>query len=192
VIFALLRPIRLCSVALIFTGINSAGQLILPAEALERDGAISAIYRTTGQATGKGELHIKWADSYGRVVEDRAIPVQLTDETDIRFLLDLRRAVAIRNELHVHLSFQGLNKKGEKDSRDEESEARFIAKPPDKPWWDYMIIMWQDGSAEHFNGLQKVGVNAGKSRESSSVLPESLLKDNLPWYVENMATDFYS
>jgi hypothetical protein len=190
--FAFLSPIRLCSLVLIFAGLNSAGQLILPAEALERPATITAIYRTTGQATGKGELHIKWTDSYGRVVEDRAIPIQLTDETDIRFPLDLWRAVAVQNELHVHLSFEGLNKKREKDSRDEEAEARFIARPPDRPWWDYMIIMWQDGSAEHFNGLQKVGVNAGKSRESSSVLPESLLKNNLPWYVENMATDFYS
>ena len=184
--------IRVCSLALLFAGIESAGQLILPATALERDSAITAIYRTFGQATGRGELRVKWTDVYGRVVEDRAIPVQLTDETEIRFPLDLRRALAVENDLHVRLSFEGLSKKGEKDSRDEEASARFLAKPVDQTWWDYMIIMWQDGSAEHFRELQKIGVNAGKSSESSTALPESLLKDNLPWYVENMATDFYS
>ena len=65
-------------------------------------------------------------------------------------------------------------------------------RPSNPDLWDYMIIMWQGGTAEHFAQLETLGVNAGKSNERSNQLPESLLKDNLPWYVENMATDFYS
>jgi len=168
------------------------GELILPAPALERDGTATVLYRTTGQATGKGELRVSWTDVYGRTVEDRTLPVTLTDETEIRFPLDLRRAVAMENELRVHLSFEGLNKKGERDHREEDATAKFIAKPADRSWWDYMVIMWQGGSAEHFAKLQEVGVNAGKSGESSVALPESLLKENLRWYVENIATDFYA
>ncbi len=173
-------------------GLLPAAELIFPASALERDAPIIVVFKTVGQATGKGNLNLRWTDVYGRVVEDRTLPIELTDETEIRFPLDLRRAVAIENELHAHLLFDGLNKKSEKDHRDETAEARFIAKPPDRTWWDYMIIEWQGGSAEHFKELEKVGVNAGKSNESSTSIPEFLLKDNLRWYVENMATDFYS
>lgn len=183
---------RLSAIALAFAATGSAGELILPGPALERNRVVMAIYRTVGQATGKGELGIKWTDVYGRIVEDHVTPIELTDETEIRFPLDLRRAVAMQNDLQVHFSFNGLNKKGEKDHREEDAEAHFIAKPPDVSWWDYMIIMWQAGSAEHFANLEKLGVNAGKSNESSMDLPEFLLKNNLRWYVENMATDFYS
>ena len=169
-----------------------AAELILPQTALERNATFTALYRTVGQATGKGELRIQWTDVYGRSIEDRVMPVELTDETEIRFPIDLRHAVAMQNELHVHLSFDGLNKKGEKDHREEDAETHFIAKPADLSWWDYMIIMWQGGSAEHFLQLEKLGVNAGKSNESSMSIPEFLLKDDLRWYVENIATDFYS
>jgi hypothetical protein len=169
-----------------------AGELKLPSAVLERTGPVTAIYRTIGQATGKGTLQIHWTDTYDRVVEDRTLPIELTDENEIRFSLDMRRAVAMQNVVKVHLSFAGANKKNEPDHREEDAEVRFIAKPPDRNWWDYMVIMWQDGSADHFKALEKVGVNAGKSNESSTLLPNSLLKDDLRWYVENMATDFYS
>lgn len=169
-----------------------AGDLVLPAPALERDKPVTVVFRIGLQATGKGTLHIHWADVYGRVVADSTMPVELTDERELRFPLDLRRAVAMQNQLQVHLSFHGVNKKGQPDNREEDAEVSFIAKPPDRKWWDYQIIMWQDGSAEHFKQLEKVGVNAGKSSEHSNTLPEALLKDNLRWYVENMATDFYS
>lgn len=174
------------------TALASAAELILPGTALERDRPVTLIYRTGLQATGKGELHVTWTDVYGRTVEDRIIPVELTDEKEIRFPLDLRRAVAMQNQLHVRFSFSGRNKKGTDDRREEDVSASFVARPPDRRWWDYMIIEWQGGTAEEFAKLEKAGVNAGKSSEHSNQLPDFLLKDNLRWYVENMATDFYS
>lgn len=183
---------RIPALALFLTTVCSAAELILPEPAMERDRPVTLIYQTGLQATGKGELRVNWTDVYGRVVENRTIPLELTDENEIRFPLDLRRALAMQNELHVHFSFHGVNKKGGEDKREEDVSASFIARPPDRSWWDYMIIMWQGGTAEHFAQLEKVGVNAGKSNERSAQLPEFLLKDNLRWYVENMATDFYS
>ncbi|HEX7361826.1 MAG TPA: beta-galactosidase [Bryobacteraceae bacterium] len=169
-----------------------AAELILPGPALERDHPVTVIYKAEFLATGKGTLHVRWTDSYGRVIEDRTILVVLTDENEIRFPLDLRRAVAMQNHLHVHFSFAGVNNKGKADHREEDADASFIARPPDPKWWDYMIIMWQDGTAKHYRQLEKVGVNAGKSAQHSGAIPEPLLSDNLRWYVENMATDFYS
>ncbi len=183
---------RFFGLILLSAALGSGAELILPSTALERDKPVTVVYKIGAQATGRGQLQIHWTDVYGRVVEDRTLPVEMTDESELSFPLDLRRAVAMQNDLRVHFSFDGANKKGEKDHREEDAEAQFIARPPDKSWRDYMIIMWQGGSAEHFRELEKVGVNAGKSSESSSILPNFLLEDNLRWYVENMATDFYS
>ena len=179
------------AVALALAGSCYAAELKIPAS-VERDRPITVIYRTGLQATGKGQLHVEWTDVLGRVVEDRSIAIELTDENEIRFPLDVTRAVAMQNTVTVHFTFDGLNKKGEKDHREETATVSFIATPPDRTWWDYQIIMWQGGTAEHFKKLEEVGVNAGKSNEHSMELPEFLLKNDLRWYVENMATDFYS
>ncbi len=177
---------------LLLSEVSGAAELLLPGAAFDRDQQIIATFRTGLQATGKGTLQLHWTDSYGRVVEDRSMAVDLIDEKEILFPLDLRRAVAMKNELRVHFSFDGVNKKGEKDHRDEDARAAFVARPADTTWWDYNIIMWQAGTQQHFQDLEAVGVNAGKSNEHSMALPEFLLNNNLRWYVENMATDFYS
>src|SRR5207245_11309468 len=106
-----------------------AAELLLPPSPLERTGPIAIVYRTNALATGKGELSIRWTDAYGRVAEDRKIPIQLQDENEIGFALDLRRAAGMRNELAAHLHFEGVNKKGEADHREEDAKAVFIASP---------------------------------------------------------------
>ena len=169
-----------------------AGELVLPDSALERDRPVTAVYRTNPQATGKGTLAIKWTDILGRVVEDRTVPVTLTDETEIRFPLDLRRAVAMVNEVKVHFSFEGVNKKGAPDHREEDATVSFVAKPPDRKWSDYAIIMWQRHTAEQFATLKTLGINGGQYGGKATTLPDLLLKNNLRWYAENIATDFYS
>ena len=170
----------------------SAAELVLPSAALERDGPITAVLRTTPQATGKGTLAIRWTDILGRVVEERTVPVELTDETEIRFSLDIRRAVAMSNEVRVHLLLDGVRKNGAADHRDETAVATFVAKPPDRKWWDYMIMMWQPHTAEQFATLRSVGVNGGQFSGRAKSPPDFLLKNNLRWYAENIATDFYA
>ncbi|MGE5645301.1 MAG: beta-galactosidase [Acidobacteriota bacterium] len=169
-----------------------AAEIILPSTALERDRPVNAIYRTNGQATGKGELSIEWTDVHGRVVDSRKLPVELTDETDIGFTLDLRRAAAMTNELRVHFTFDGVNKKGAKDHRDENAKVSFVARPPDRTWWDYQIIMWEDYSADQFAVLKTLGINGGQYSGRATAPPDFLLKNDLRWYAENIATDFYS
>jgi hypothetical protein len=167
-------------------------QLLLPSEALERTGIVHATFRTGALATGRGELSIEWTDVYGRIVDRRSLPVELNDERDIGLDIDLRRAAAMQNELSAHLVFDGTNKRGQKDHRDEEAKIDFIAKPPVHTWWDYAIIMWQDHSAEMFAKLKELGINGGQYIGRNTTPPEFLLKNNLRWYAENIATDFYS
>ena len=167
-------------------------EIVLPSNALERDGTVNAIYRTNPLATGKGTLSIEWSDSYGRVVLSRKIAVDLRDENQIAFPLPVYRARAMKNTVKVHLSFEGVNKKQEPDRREEDAQVDFIAKPPDRRWWDYEIMMWQHRTAAQFGALKHAGINAGEFVGSGKNLPDFLLDNNLRWYLENIATDFYS
>lgn len=170
----------------------SAAEIVLPSTVLERQGSVAAVYRTGPLATGKGELSLKWTDSYGRLVEDRKMPVQLEDESEIAFSLPVYRALAMKNNLRAHLSFEGVNKKGDRDHREEDATLDFIAKPPAREWWDYTVIMWQQRTREQMAALKKAGVNAGESVARGHSIPAFLLDNNMRWYAENIATDFYS
>jgi len=172
--------------------VAAAGQITLPSRVLERDTIIAAAYRTNGLATGKGLLSITWTDIHGRLVDDRKVPIELTDEDQIGFPLDLRRAAAMKNTLRVHFSFEGRNKKGQPDKREEDAETTFVARPPERRWRDYTIMMWQDYNARDFALLKTLGINGGQYGGKSETPPDFLLDNDLRWYAENIATDFYS
>lgn len=169
-----------------------SADLVLPGSALERDRAVSVTYRTNPQATGKGQLAIKWTDVHGRVIEDRSIPVELTDETEIHFPLDLRRAAGMRNTLEARLTLEGVDKSGKSDRRNETASVTFIAKPSDRRWQDYNIIMWQQHPAAVFTKLKPMGITGGQYSGRATAPPEFLLTNDLRWYAENIATDFYA
>ncbi|MGI9073805.1 MAG: beta-galactosidase [Bryobacteraceae bacterium] len=183
---------KILSALVALTIVGSGAELILPSPALERNGLVHPIFRTAPLVTGRGELSIEWTDSYGRVVDRRTIPVELNDETDIGFDLDLHRAAAMQNELHGRLVLNGRDKKGKIDHRDQDAQLAFIAKPPIHTWWDYNVIMWQDYSPELVAKLTTLGINGGEWGGRQHAVPEFLLKNNLRWYAENIATDFYS
>ena len=84
--------IRSLLVSALITSAGMAGEIVLPSNSFERDSVMDAAYRTSGLATGTGQLAITWTDAHGRLVDDRKIPVTLTDEDRIVFPLDLRRA----------------------------------------------------------------------------------------------------
>jgi hypothetical protein len=170
------------------------GEIVLPSPALDRDARVPAWYRTELPGTGGGQLTITWTDVHDRLIERRTIPFTLRGTTEVPFHLDLRRAVAMRNALAVRFSFTGVDKRGAPDRRDERAEVSFIARPPDFLWWDYQIIMWQTRTAEQYAALKTLGVSAGAAvyRDSAQPPPGDLLRNDLRWYVENIATDFYS
>src|ERR1700687_638738 len=120
-------------VFLLWLPVAWAGDLVFPA-VVERAGEVSGVYRLNYRTSGKGELAIRWIDVYGRVIEDRKIPLDLNDETEIGFTLDARRAVAMKNTLAAHLTLDGVNKRGAADHRDETAGVTFVARPPDASW----------------------------------------------------------
>src|SRR5438046_2166993 len=113
-----------------------SGEIVLPSQGLDRDARVQALYRAESSGTGKGQVTVTWTDVYDRLIERRKIPFELRSTSEVPFTLDLRRAVAMRNTLTVRLSAKGR--------REESAETSFIARPPDRPWWDYQIIMWQE------------------------------------------------
>ena len=64
------------------------------------------------------------------------------------------------------------------------------------PFDEYQIIMWQDHTPAQTAGLAKLGFTATRLRGTGGRIDPSNLADRqasgMPWYVENMATDFYS
>jgi hypothetical protein len=88
------------------------------------------------------------------------------------------------------------------------SVASAAAAPSNGPWWDYQIIMWQPHTPEQNAALKKLGITAGEVIAKRIDLPAfsgpsvteqligdrapALIASNLPWYVDNTATDFYS
>ena len=158
------------------------GDILLPAPALERDAPVQAIYRTNQLATGKGELEIRWTDVHGRVVEQRTAEVELTDENEIPFPLDLRRARGMKNEVRVRFRFEGVNRRGQPDRRDEEARKEFLARPGNRDWWDYNIIMWQQYPARDFATLKTLGINAGQYVGRNAPPAAFLLDNDLRWY----------
>ncbi|MEO6828411.1 MAG: hypothetical protein ABI164_01275, partial [Acidobacteriaceae bacterium] len=168
------------------------GQLVLPSSTLDRVAGVPVIYRLGQGFTGHATLHVQWTDVLGRVVEDETVPADLTDEIDITFPLDLSRAVAMKNHLHVDLSLDGKDVKGATYQRQESADADFVARPPYTGWKDYVIMMWQLYPANLFPGLKKLGIQGGQWSRSSLAPPDVLIDNNMRWYAESLATDYYA
>jgi hypothetical protein len=186
------RSVRLLIPCLLAAHLALGAQLTLPSKSFERTGAVIATYKTNTLATGSGDLTLRWTDALGRLVEERKLHVTLNDEDEISIPLDLSRAVAMQNSLRAHLTFDGKNRRGAPDHRDESAAADFIARPPDPDWRDYHILMWQHRTPAQIAALQSIGIDGGESIGRGTALPDFLLKNDLRWYAENIATDFYS
>jgi hypothetical protein len=78
------------------------------------------------------------------------------------------------------------------DRKNKDSGTAFVARPPDGAWWDYNIIMRQPHSRELAAKLKPLGINGGQYIGRNRTPPEFLGENNLRWYAENIATDFYS
>jgi len=63
-------------------------------------------------------------------------------------------------------------------------------------WNDYQLIMWQDHDAARMAGLARLGFTGVKLRGTGGQIdPASVAarrQAGLPWFVENVATDFYA
>jgi hypothetical protein len=174
----------------------AADELVLP-QAVERNQSVEVVYRFDKPVTGHGFLDVEWNDAVGRVVEQRRVPLDLSEAAEVALPLDVRRAVTMKNRLTTHLSIEAVDQLGNRFHRDIDQAGLFIASPSDQPWSDYQIIMWQQQTRAGYAALKPLGVTAGmvlSSQLSSATadLTASLLDTDMRWYVENIATDFYS
>ena len=182
---------HIAAVVLLCGGAQCA-EIVLPSRSLEREGTVVALYRTNPLAIGNGELRVSWTDALGRLVEDRRIRVAMADENEIRFAIDLRRACAMKNTLQARLTLEGITRDGKPNRRDEQAQVEFIAKPPNRDWWDYEIIMWRQYGPKDFATLKGMGISAGQYLGRNQPAPEFLYANDMRWYAENLATDFYA
>lgn len=168
-----------------------ADELIVPQPA-DRDRPVTVHYRLDRPVTARGHLDVEWSDQIGRVVDRQRVPVEFNGRIDATFTLDLRRAVVMRNHLAARLSLAGRPAGA--------ATTGFIARPADRRFDDYQIVMWQKQNATQWAALKRIGITAGtvfgdrEGRGSAFTTPqiEPLLDHDLRWYVENIATDFYA
>lgn len=173
---------------LLCAGVVRAGEIVFP-KTVTRERSVRGAYVLAAPATGAGTLLLRWSDTYGRTVEEHRIPVALHAQRRIPFVLDMRRAVALANRIDGRLT---LRSGAQATSRTDTAHADFIASPPAEPWWDYHIIMWQPHPADIFADLKTIGIDGGIQNGKSRTPPANLLANDLRWYAENIATDFYS
>ncbi|HZS84679.1 MAG TPA: alpha-amylase family protein [Stellaceae bacterium] len=165
----------------------------------ERAGIIEAIYQLAQPKTGWATLSADWTDSLGRLVDHSVWRVKLNQRSLIKWPLDKRRAVTERNFLRVRLFFDRAGARGAKIRAAREERTSFTIIPLRDPWTDYQLIMWHARTARSYEVLREHGFTSGKiygvSRSGgapSDTEAAALLDSNLRWYVENIATDFYS
>src|SRR5579885_2837783 len=172
---------------------SRADHIVVPAAALDSGGPAVFLYRFDAPTSGHGSLHVEWTDSLGRLVERRDVPFALRQGTDAPFTLDLERGVAMANRARVEARFAGHA------NPVATTTASFILPSRAPAWSDYQIIMWQPRTPAQYRALAQIGLSAGEVhaiRADPSDLSwdemRPLLASNLPWYVENIATDFYA
>ena len=170
-------------------------ELIVPA-ALERKGTVDAVYRLERPLSGRGYLDVAWDDIVGRIVERLRMPLHLAGTSQVVIPIDLSRAVTLKNTLAAQLSLDN----GGMIYRQQRETAVFTVPPPANAWSDYQIIMWQAQTPAGWAALKRLGVTAGIVESDRKPVPgshvtkqvDTMLDNGLRWYVENIATDFYS
>lgn len=195
---ALLLAAGLAAPGLTVPAPAGADGIALPARALERNGPVELRYRPDAPPTAGGRLEVEWRDALGRLVERRSVRVAPTRATRIPFRLDLRRAVATGNSVQARLV---PGRRGAAPAP--AARASFPAPPPAAPWSDWQTVIWQPRNPAQLAALKRMGVTAGvapASRDDAAPPPPAAVEDqvapflrqDLRWYVENIATDFYA
>jgi len=125
------------------------GSIVLPSNALERDAVVKRSIERMVWQREKGNSRSPGQIRHGRVVDDRKIPLELTDEDEIGFP---RIFAARRHEEHAARAFlfRGRNKRASRQS------AKKMRKPiPSRglptAMARYIIMMWRTTARVTFN-----------------------------------------
>ena len=143
------------ALAIAMMAVASADEIVVP-RSLERKGGVEFTYRLDSPIAAQRALDIEWTDTAHRIVERKRLLVRPRDGAELRFSLDLRRAVTLENTLTARLLRAGGAGAGSR-----RATASFFVAPASDPWSDYQIIMWQSQSPHAYEALRKLGVTAG-------------------------------
>ncbi len=165
-----------------------ADRLVLPA-AVERTGSIEAQFIADPPLSAPAEVAVDWTDALGRHVAHFTLIANPDAPASVR--LDLRHAVAMGNTLRS-VSIR--------DGTRHEAAAGFIARPAPGVWDDFQLISYAEQSPARHTAMRALGITGVKvfghrvPFSGADVAPRiaAPLAGDFRWYVENIATDFYS
>jgi len=173
-----------------------SGELLLPSSALQPHSQQTVLYRPGRPLTGDASLSLLWVDALGRIVEKRQWQIAVDGTSEIPIIIDTGKAAVAVNSISVHLAVP-CSECSDGPLTDD-AETRFVIPVWDETWWDYQVLMWQDQQSDGYRSLVSAGVSGGRLIAKDRPLsldsgPESrMLANNLRWYEENIATDFYA
>ena len=164
-----------------------ADRIVVP-PTVERAGTVIAEFTPDPPVATQAAVTIEWTDSTGRLVARHR--AELAPGAVARFPLDLSRAVVMHNTLRATIARPARS----------ETTATFIARPPAGAWNEFQIISYPDHAPARHAGLRAIGITAMKvfghraPFTTADVAPRiaANVQGDFHWYVENIATDFYS
>ncbi len=183
----MMKPALLLPLLLLATAAR-ADRIAMPS-AGERGGQIEARIIAEPPLNAPATITADWTDALGRHVGHYTITAQ--PGAPIALRLDLGRAVAMDNTLRIASTRDGVR---------HEATARFVARPAPDAWNDFQVITYAEQAAGRHAAMRALGVTAVKvfghrvDFTAADVGPRiaAPLAGDFRWYVENIATDFYS
>ena len=161
------------------------------ADEIRASGAAAFVYHQDHPTGVAGVLTIEWTDTADRVIERRSIPFDDRAGPDISFSIDLRRAVVMGNALRAQVTAGGVSAPT--------VEIGFIAPARKDPWSDWQTMLYQARSPAQLAGLRQIGLTGGMifanrtaPAQIDAAAADGLVHEDLRWYVENIATDYYA
>jgi hypothetical protein len=155
---------------------------------------VTATLHLAQAVDGTAVVRLRWTDGLNRVVEDRRWAIDLTGRDRVDLVIDSALAVTALNRLDVRLE----RSCGTCPGRLQQASTTFVVPPWDDGWSDFEILMWQPQTPAAYRTLRSIGVSGGRMIAKDQPIPLSegqgaaLLEQDLRWYEENIATDFYS
>ncbi len=176
----------LVAALVLVAGAARADRLELPA-AVERAGSVEGRYVIEPARGGRENFTVEWTDSLGRLVSRTSGEVVLDGVSALPVRLEAGRARAMLNTVRVTLGAAGAS-------------GNFVARPGLGYWDDFHVIMYQEHAGARLAVLRGMGVDAMKvlgfrvpfTRADVAGRIAPYLAADQRWYVENIATDFYS
>ena len=125
-----------------------------------------------------GPVVVRWLDSFGRIVREKALPASKSGVAPQNFEFQLNPGFTYRNWIRVWVN--GV---------EQIVGAQFMFSPAPTPWDDFHVISWAHYPDGFYDQLRKVGVDATIAYKEAT---DPVLDSNFNFYVEQLMWEVFA